>query len=125
MFDGRLTDPLTEAEEAVRAMLSQTGDSQLRSLRKYRLDEFYADPAFGADDAETLELRIEFGRTHLSAEEANGLGLGSVVSLDSPLDEPAELVAAGRTIGRGEPVVIDGKIGVRVVELFGRQETTP
>jgi hypothetical protein len=125
MFDGRLTDPLTEAEEAVRAMLSQTGDSQLRSLRKYRLDEFCADPAFGAEDGDTLELRIEFGRTRLNADEANGFALGSVVSLDATIDEPAELVAAGRTIGRGEPVVIDGKIGVRVTELFGRQEATP
>lgn len=124
MFDGRSTDSLTEAEEAVRAMLSQTGDSQLRALRKYRLDEFCADPAFGADDGDTLELRIEFGRANLSADEASGLTRGAMVSLDTPLGEPVELLVAGRTIGRGEPVVIDGKIGVRVTELFGRQEAT-
>ena len=43
---------------------------------------------------------------------------GSVVLLDGPIGEPAAIYAGGRLIGRGEIVVVDGKIGVRVVELL-------
>jgi flagellar motor switch protein FliN len=69
-----------------------------------------------------LHLQIELGRTRLPADDVRRLRKGSVVLLDARVDEPAVLRVGGRTIGRGEVVVIDGKIGVRVVELVQRQE---
>ena len=61
-----------------------------------------------------LDLRIELGRTRLQADDVRQLRSGSVVLLDGPLGEPAAIYAAERLIGRGEIVVVDGKIGVRV-----------
>jgi len=68
-------------------------------------------------DAEQLDLRIELGRTRLELDDAKALRKGSVVLLDGLIDEPAAIFAGARLIGRGEIVVVDGKIGVRVVEL--------
>jgi flagellar motor switch protein FliN len=98
MLDNQLTDLLTRAQQGIEAILSpdETGD---------------------AGGQEQLDLRIELGRTRLQPNDVQTLRSGSVVSLDEPLGQPAAIYAAGRLIGRGEVVVIDGHIGVRVVEL--------
>jgi flagellar motor switch protein FliN len=101
MFDNQLTDLLNRAERGVEAALSSEETSD-----------------FGADDQRQLDLRIELGRTHLQPDEVQQLRSGSVVSLDGPLGDPAAIYADGQLIGRGEIVVVDGKIGVRVTELI-------
>jgi flagellar motor switch protein FliN len=107
MLDKEVTDLLTEAERGIEALLSseENGNSE-------------------PGDREQLDLRIELGRTRLPPEDVQKLRGGSVVSLDGPIGEPAAIYAAGRLIGRGEVVAVEGKIGVRVVELLGLQETT-
>jgi flagellar motor switch protein FliN len=69
------------------------------------------------NDAEQLDLRIELGRTRADVEEASSLRKGSVLMLDGTTEEPVAIFAGPRLIGRGEIVVVNGKIGVRVVEL--------
>ncbi len=100
MLDNQLTDLLARTERGVEAALAceETGD-------------------FEPDDSHPVELRIEFGRTRLQAEDVERLRSGSVVLLDAPLGEPAGIYAAEQRIGRGETVVVNGKIGVRVTEL--------
>jgi flagellar motor switch protein FliN len=68
-------------------------------------------------DTEQLELRIELGRMRLTLDAVQALREGAVLLFDGPLDEPAAIYAGARLIGRGEIVVVDGKIGVRIVEL--------
>ena len=100
MFDNQLTALLNRAEQGIEAVLSS--------------EEAGECDASGRQQA---EVRIELGRTHLQPEDLQQLRSGSVVSLDGPVDEPAAIYAGGRLIGRGEVVVVDGKIGVRVMEL--------
>ena len=73
-----------------------------------------------------LELRIELGRTHVGRDEVEKLRTGSVVPLDNAAGDPVAIYAAGRLIARGEALVIDGKFGVRVVEVISasRRELT-
>ena len=68
-------------------------------------------------DHKTVEVTIEFGRT-LIEESAPTLVAGSLIQLDQLVDEPVDLVVDGRAIARGELIVVDGKLGVRVVELL-------
>ena len=110
------TDLLTEAEEAVRSLLSPGGVAASHAVRTFQLDEFH-DRTTPLADNEQLDLRIELGRTHLRPDEVRNLRTGSLVSLDGRIDEPVDIRAGGRLIGRGEVVVLDGKLGVRVVEL--------
>jgi flagellar motor switch protein FliN/FliY len=80
-------------------------------------DVFSNTEAESDSEAEQLELRIELGRTHLTLDEVQTLRKGAVLLLDGPIDEPVFLYAGERLIGRGEIVVVDGKIGVRVLEI--------
>ena len=45
------------------------------------------------------------------------LAVGQVVSLGRPLAGPFEVRAAGRVVGQGELVDVDGELGVRIVSL--------
>ena len=56
----------------------------------------------------------------LSLKELFELRLGSVVDLGRPPSEYVDLVANGKMIGRGELVEIDGKLGVRIINLRTR-----
>jgi hypothetical protein len=72
------------------------------------------------DDAH-LELTVALGTTRLSLREISDLAIGQVVNLGRPLAGPFELRAAGRVVGRGELVDVDGELAVRIVSL-GDQE---
>ncbi len=100
MWDNQLTNLLNRAERGIEAVLTseESGD-------------------FDTSQQREIELQIELGRTRLQPDDVEQLRSGSVVLLDGPLGEPAAIYAAGRLIGRGEIVVINGKLGVRVTEL--------
>jgi flagellar motor switch protein FliN/FliY len=65
----------------------------------------------------SVELAVEVGRTHMSLGEAMALGPGSVVTLDRLADKPVDLLINGRSIARGEVVVIDEQFGLRITEV--------
>ena len=66
---------------------------------------------------ETLEVTIEFGRTRFD-EASYELSPGALLRLDQLADEPLDVVVAGRPVARGELIVVDGKLGVRIVEVL-------
>jgi flagellar motor switch protein FliN/FliY len=69
-----------------------------------------------------LEATIRFGGRQLPLREILSMAVGSVVELDKRIDEPAELLVAGRLIAKGEVVVVDGSFGVRVTEVVNAPE---
>ncbi len=70
------------------------------------------------------DLWIELGRTKLPAHEAQQLGQGQVVSLDTLVDQPVDVAIGGRLVARGEVLVLDGCFCVRITELVtGRTAT--
>lgn len=68
------------------------------------------------DDAH-VELTVALGTTAMSLRQVLDLAVGQIVSLGRPLAGPFELRAAGRVVGRGELVDVDGELGVRIVSL--------
>lgn len=64
-----------------------------------------------------LDLRIEFGRTHLSLEDVLRLRKGSVVALDKLAGDPVDIFVNDRLIARGEVLVLNDNFCVRVAEL--------
>lgn len=68
------------------------------------------------DDAH-LELTVQLGTTRLSLRQLSDLVPGSIVPLGRPLSGPFEVRAAGRLVGQGELVDVDGELGVRIVSL--------
>src|SRR5437868_11056056 len=64
-----------------------------------------------------LPVAIRFGETEMILEEIVKLGVGSVIELNSGIDQPVELVVNNRTLARGEVVSVDGFYGVRITEI--------
>jgi flagellar motor switch/type III secretory pathway protein FliN len=76
------------------------------------------------DDA-TLEVTVQLGTTRLSLRELGELAVGQVVPLGRPLAGPYEVRAAGRVLGQGELVDIDGELGVRIVAIADPSDGEP
>jgi flagellar motor switch protein FliN len=71
-----------------------------------------------------VDLHIELGRARLRPDEADRLERGSVVSLESLVDEPVNIVAGGRLIAKGEVLVLDGSFCIRVTKLIAGNQAT-
>jgi flagellar motor switch protein FliN len=125
MIDNQMTDLLTKAEQALNSILEPAADKQPRSVRSHSLDDFHDDaaPATSGEEHtsgnERLDLRIELGRTHISPGDVRQLRSGAVLSLDELAGELVDVYAGGRLVARGEAVVLDDRLGVRVMELVG------
>ena len=124
MAGEHLMNLLTEAEQALASIALPPVAESPRHLRSVRWEEFEGRPTWttavrrtAANEA-TVTLRVELGRTHLSPEELRGLRKGSIIPLDKAAGDATDIYAGGRLAARGEVVVVDGKLGVRVVEII-------
>ncbi|MGD0060194.1 MAG: flagellar motor switch protein FliN [Verrucomicrobiia bacterium] len=66
-----------------------------------------------------VKVAVELGGCQMPMREVLQLAAGSVVQLDKASDAPVDLYVSGKLFARGEVVVVDGRIGVRVTELVG------
>lgn len=71
-----------------------------------------------------LDLRIEFGRTHMYLEDVLKLRKGSVVPLDKLAGDPVDIFVNGRLIAKGEVLVLNDNFCVRVAELIAGEQQT-
>ncbi|MEF8982826.1 flagellar motor switch protein FliN [Thiohalorhabdus sp.] len=69
-----------------------------------------------------LELSVELGRTRMSLQELLKLDKGSVIRLGRTEGEPLDIQVNGRTVARGEVVVINDRLGVRITEVGEARE---
>jgi flagellar motor switch protein FliN/FliY len=68
-----------------------------------------------------VRLSVEVGSTALKLSELMDLAEGSVVELDRQSHELLDIMANGTLIARGEVVTINGRFGVRVVEVVATE----
>ena len=68
-------------------------------------------------DNAALEITVQLGTTRMSLRQLGELAIGQIVPLGRPLAGPYEVRAAGRVVGQGELVDIDGELGVRIVTI--------
>lgn len=62
-----------------------------------------------------LNVHVTLGRTSLPMKDIFKMTIGSVIELAQPADEPAELVANGKTTARGRLVIVRGNYGLKVI----------
>ncbi len=77
----------------------------------------YVPRAMALPDDAHVELTVGLGTAQLSLRQVFELAVGQVVPLGRPLAGPYEIRAAGRRVGYGELVNVDGELGVRIVSL--------
>lgn len=69
-----------------------------------------------------LDASLRFGRRDMMLRDILNLRPGSVIELDRQIQEPAELLVAGRVVARGEVVIVDGSYGLRISEIERPQQ---
>jgi len=64
-----------------------------------------------------VRMSVEVGSTQLRLAEVMGLAEGAVVELDRQADELLDIMVNGTLVARGEVVTVNGRYGIRVVEI--------
>jgi flagellar motor switch protein FliN/FliY len=67
-----------------------------------------------------IELVVELGRTRLTVRELAQLTKDNVIELDRLASQPLDIFAGGQLFARGEVVVVDDRVALRVTELIGQ-----
>ena len=65
-----------------------------------------------------VEVIAVLGTAELKVSQILKLGRGAVVELDRVVGEPIEVHANNQLIARGEVVVIDDRLGVRMIDII-------
>jgi flagellar motor switch protein FliN/FliY len=65
-----------------------------------------------------VTLIVELGRVNLTLNRLADLKPGDVIELGRHSREPVELTSNGRLVARGELILIDTEIGIRVTHVF-------
>ncbi len=64
-----------------------------------------------------VRMSVEVGSTQLRLTDVLGLSEGSVVELDRQADDLLDIMVNGTLVARGEVVTVNGRYGIRVVEI--------
>lgn len=64
-----------------------------------------------------VRMSVEVGSTQLKLAQVMDLAEGSVVELDRQADELLDIMVNGTLVARGEVVTVNGRYGIRVVEI--------
>jgi flagellar motor switch/type III secretory pathway protein FliN len=113
-----------QSERGISAQLRLDGRLVVGEPAEARLTVESAKPT---TDGETLTdvlletpvvVRVELGAVSMTAREWAELGPGDVIETAQRIAEPVVLRVAGREVGRGELVNVDGHVGVRIQKLY-------
>ncbi len=69
-----------------------------------------------------LQLSVRIGSTRMLIRDLLQLGQGSVIELDKLAGEPMEVLVNGKLVARGEAVVVNEKLGVRLTDVISPVE---
>lgn len=69
-----------------------------------------------------LDISVVLGRTKKNIKEILNLSTGSLIELDKLAEEPVEVLVNGKTIAKGEVVVVDENFGVRITSIISNNE---
>ena len=65
-----------------------------------------------------LQVTVELGRTHKLIKDILEFSTGSIIELDKLAGEPVDILVNGKSIAKGEVVVIDESFGVRITDII-------
>lgn len=114
-----------QSERGIRVELRSDGRLVLGQLEEARLT--VERDRTSDDEAETLSdvlldtpvvVRVELGAVSMTAREWAELCAGDVIETAQRIAEPVVLRIAGREVGRGELVNVEGQVGVRIQKLY-------
>ncbi len=69
-----------------------------------------------------VEVEVVVGRANKTLGELLNMGIGSVIELDREVNDLVDILVNGKLVAKGELVVIENKIGVKIKEVV-KEET--
>ncbi|MCX7856696.1 MAG: flagellar motor switch protein FliN [Deltaproteobacteria bacterium] len=69
-----------------------------------------------------VEISVEIGKSRMTIGELLSLNKGSIVELDKLAEDPVDIYVNDRLLGKGEIVVSNERLGVRVLEIVTPKE---
>ena len=103
----------TANAEDVKQEKNTTDKNPSNSDEKYDMDFILDIP---------LEVSVELGQVKMIVNDLLQLGQGSIIELGKPVGESLEIFVNNKLIARGEVVVLDEKMGVRVTDIISPME---
>lgn len=111
------------------AMSEQTAAAPSASAQPHSFQEFSGVATHGAsfNDMEMImdipvQLSVELGRTKMPIKELLQLSQGSVIELSALAGEPMDILVNGLLLARGEVVLVNEKLGIRVTDIITPSE---
>ncbi len=66
-----------------------------------------------------VTLTVELGSCQMSMKDILQLDVGSLIELDTMADAPVDVLINHKKIAKGEIVVLEDRIGIRIIEIHG------
>lgn len=66
-----------------------------------------------------VNLSVEVARIPMTLREICNIREGEIIDLHRKIEDPLDLVVEGKVIGYCQPVQIEGRLGIRVLEIIG------
>lgn len=70
----------------------------------------------------SVEISVEIGRTRLTIGELLSLSKGSIIELNRIAGESVDIFVNEKLLGKGEIVLVNERLGVRVIEILTPKE---
>ncbi len=70
----------------------------------------------------SVEISVEIGRTKLTIGELLALSKGSIIELNKIAGESVDIYVNEKLLGKGEIVLVNERLGVRVMEILTPKE---
>lgn len=117
--DDNATAPFTRFEREL-ALTDPLADARPFALPAFdsELDE---SPSvdMGLSIVGDVEVQVELGRALLPPGDDESLRAGTVIPLDKLAADPVDVVVEGRLVARGEVLVVNDKLCIRIAEVPG------
>jgi len=120
---------MAETAEEVKETQDQQENAEQPDSKKQAQSVEFAEAAesAAAGSGASLDILLDMnipvtaavGQTEITVRRLLQLGPGSVLKLDKPIDEPADLYLKDTKFATGNVVVVDGQFAVRIEQILG------
>jgi len=118
---------MAETDTAVKEKEGQTTEDSKKQAQSVELSEATEGQSTGQDGSidilldMNIPVTVTIGQTEIPVRRLLQLGPGSVLKLDKPIDEPADLYLKDTKFATGSIVVVDGWFAVKINQIFGAE----
>lgn len=94
---------------------------QLELINMYSETDNLANQSLTNLEEIQIPIRFEVGRQYIELQTLTHLSEGSLIDLAVPVNGDVRIIANQQPLGKGQLVEIQGRLGIKVVELFAKK----